>query len=315
MVRVALQQRHQRLGALERVELGRRHQALQPVPAVAVGERAAQAGAQATGVGGQPVDGLGHQAGKVRPQPGIGLELEGVRGLVQGDEGAELVERQPHVGRRGADVRLHEVQPAARRGRGGQQADVVLAEHLARQERHQEAELLVADRPVDDAGQRSSRRVRRGLAGHDLLDPIEELLEGDQVQVDPLTAIDHRRRLERGRQLRADLLRHHRLDPQQRVAVEVLGRFADVGAQRRAVGAQPAAGEAAHRLPVDESRAGAPHDLALRDGGPHGEQPADHDSHAQPAGIACHPPESSALLRQPPPRPGAARRRRARPPR
>ena len=124
-------------------------------------------------------------------QPRVGLELEGVGRLVQRDEGAEL--RQ--AGRR-APAALAVMfgstkfrRPRAGRRRG-QQADVVLAEHLARQERHQEAR-AAGCRATDS---RSGPKARPGVSaagrrlGHDPLHAAEELLEGRQVEVDPLAA-------------------------------------------------------------------------------------------------------------------------------
>ena len=83
-------------------------------------------------------------------QPGVGLELEGVGRLVQRDEGAELPERDAEGRRAGRDVWLDEVQAATSRRCRGEQADVVLAEHLAGEECHQQPELLVAERPIQD---------------------------------------------------------------------------------------------------------------------------------------------------------------------
>ena len=95
----------------------------------------------------------------------------------------------------------------------------------------------------------------------------------------------------------ADLLGNDRLDAQQLVAVEGLGRLARLRAEARVIGAQPAAGDAAHRFPVDEPGAGAAHDLALGDGGAHRQQAADDDAHAETAGVACHARQS--LVRRP----------------
>ena len=86
-----------------------------------------------------------------------------------------------------------------------QQADVVLAEHLAGEEGEEEAELLVAYAAIDDARQRAARGVLAALrVRDDLLHAAEQLLEGRHVEVDPLDAIDHRGHLERRRQLRSD---------------------------------------------------------------------------------------------------------------
>ena len=149
VVRVALQQRHEGLGLVERLALAGGHDSLDPV-ALAAGDRLADAAHQPAGLRGELLDRLGHEPREVGPQPGMGLELEGVRRLVERDERAELVARQAHRGGRAHDVRLDEVEPAAGRA-GGQQADVVLAEHLAPEEGEHEAELLVADRAVQPA--------------------------------------------------------------------------------------------------------------------------------------------------------------------
>src|SRR4029077_13006367 len=108
------------------------------------------------------------------------LELEGVRGLVQRNEGPEAVQWDAQGSRAGRDVRLDEVQAPARHRRGCQQADVVLAQNLASQEADQESELLVADGAVDDARQRLARCL--GLSGRLVaqhLDAREERTEGD----------------------------------------------------------------------------------------------------------------------------------------
>src|SRR5947208_3202507 len=104
------------------------------MPAARSGERLAEAPAKAAGIGRQLLDGLGHQRGEVVAQPWMRLELEGVRRLVQGNEGAEAVERNSKARRSGVDVWLDEVEPAARYRGGCEQADVVLPEHLASQE-------------------------------------------------------------------------------------------------------------------------------------------------------------------------------------
>ena len=88
------------------------------------------------------------------------------------------------------------------------------------------------------------------------LDALEQDAEGRQVEVDPLEPVDDRRRLERLRQRRADLLGHDRLDraagwrdrtPRpRRAAAPEIGAAAD---------AEPAMGDLADRLPVDEPRA------------------------------------------------------------
>ena len=65
--------------------------------------------------------------GEVRPEPRMGLELEGVRRLVQRDPGPERCDRDAErVGGR-ADVLLDEEEPAVL-GLRGQDREVVLAE-------------------------------------------------------------------------------------------------------------------------------------------------------------------------------------------
>src|SRR5205823_196913 len=86
------------------------------------------------------------------------FELEGVRRLVQRDKGPELVEGNSQARGGGADVWLDEMEPAPGDRRSRQQADVVLAEHLASQEADEEPELLVSDRAIDDARQRARGR-------------------------------------------------------------------------------------------------------------------------------------------------------------
>ena len=110
--------------------------------------------------------------------------------------------------------------------------------------------------------------------------------EGGQVEVDPLEPIDHRRRLERGRQLGADLLGHDRLDAQQRRAVEGL-RLVALG--RRDRGRASARRRCAISRTASQSislRAGAAHDLARGDARAEGEQPADQDARAEAGGMS-----------------------------
>ena len=160
------------------------------------------------------------------------LELERVGGLVQGDEDAELVARNAHRGRGADDVLLDEVQAPARRS-GGEEADVVLPEDLAAEEREHEAELLVADGAIQPARHRAAGGVRALLLlQHRALDALEEDAEGGEVQVDPLEPVDDRGDLERLRQLRADLLRHDRLDLQQGCPIELLRLSALAGGHR-----------------------------------------------------------------------------------
>ncbi len=192
VVGVALEQRHQRLGLVERVALAGGHDPLQPV-ALATRQCVAHALHQATRLGRQGLDGAPDEVGEVRTQPRVRLELEGVGGLVQGDEDAELVARNAHRGRGADDVLLDEVQAPARRS-GGEEADVVLPEDLAAEEREHEAELLVADGAVQPARHRAARGVRALLLlQHRALDALEEDAEGGEVQVDPLEPVDDRR--------------------------------------------------------------------------------------------------------------------------
>ena len=127
------------------------------------------------------------------------------------------------------------------------------------------------------------------------LDALEQDAEGGKVEVDPLEPIDHGRRLERGGQLGADLLGHDRLDPQQRGPIERLGRGALARGDRGRRVAEPPMRDVAHRLPVDEPRAGAAHDLARGDAGAEGEQAADEDARAEAGGVACHAPQSRRM--------------------
>ncbi len=74
-------------------------------------------------------------------------------------------------------------------------------------------------------------RARPGVVGsalrlgQDLFHLSEELLEGGEVEVDPLQAIDNRGHLEGSRQLRADLLGDGGLDPEQGLAIERVRRL------------------------------------------------------------------------------------------
>ena len=192
-------------------------------------ERLTQALAKAACVGGQLLDGLSHQPREVIPQPRMGLELEGVRRLVERDERAETVERDAQASGGGGDVGFDEIEPAPRNRRSSQQAGVVLPKHLARQEPNQESELLVPDRAVDDARQRLSRGLRAsGRLVEEHLHPREERAERGQVEVDPFQAVDDRRGLERLRQRPTHLRLDRWLDRPQRLLVERqrLGAFA-----------------------------------------------------------------------------------------
>ena len=105
--------------------------------------------------------------------------------------------------------------------------------------------------------------------------------EGRQVEVDPLEPIDDGGGLQRGRQLRADLGGHDRLDAQQGGAVEGLG-LGSLGRRDRGRRlAEAPTRDLAHRLPVDQPRAGAAHDLARRDARAQREQAADEDPRAE----------------------------------
>ena len=87
--------------------------------------------------------------GQVRPEPGMGLELEGMRRLVQSDPGPERPKR--HVQGAGglADILLDEQEPARRRF-GGQEGQVVLAQDALAEEAEQVADLASGEVPVRD---------------------------------------------------------------------------------------------------------------------------------------------------------------------
>ena len=96
------------------------------------------------------------------------LEFEGVGRFVQRDPRPERAERHAQGARRLADVLLDEQQPAGG-GLGGQQRDVVLAEHPLAHEPQQEAELAGRDPAVRER----DRRLRQAPAGrHDLVEQV-----------------------------------------------------------------------------------------------------------------------------------------------
>ena len=132
--------------------LGGGHEPLHPVAGPLAG--LGQAGPHPTGIGRELVERVLDQRREVGPQPRVGLELVGVGDLVDGDERPERVALDAEGVGGGHDVGLHEVEPAAWRGSGDQQADVVLPQHLGREECEQPAELMVADAAIDDPGQR-----------------------------------------------------------------------------------------------------------------------------------------------------------------
>src|SRR5207237_6412114 len=126
-----------------------------------------------------------------------------------------------------------------------------------RQESDQEPKLLVADGAVDDPRQRLTRRLGPpGGLVEQHLDAREERAEGGEVEVDPFEAIDDGRCLERLRQRPTNFLLDRWLDRQQRLFVEGKRLGALTSAQRSSVRTQSAAGDAPHRLPVDQSSAG-----------------------------------------------------------
>ena len=287
VVGVPLQQRHQRLGAAEGRSLLVGHQPLDPVPGARSRESLAHASAQAAGVGRQLLDRLGDQRGEVVAQPWVRLELERVRGFVERDESPEAVERYSQRGCAGGDVGLDEVEAPTRQRGCSQEADVVLPEHLARQESDQEPKLLVADGAVPR--QRLARRLRApGGLVEQHLHAREERAEGGEVEVDPFEAVDDGRCLERLRQRPTNFLLDRWLDRQQGLLVEGKRLGALTSAQRRGVRTQSAAGDAPHRLPIDQASAGPAHQLPLGHRRTHGHQAADQDAGTDPAGIARH---------------------------
>ena len=200
----------------------------------------------------------------------------------------------PHRGGRADDVRLDEVQAPARRPRG-QEADVVLAEDLAAEEREHEAELLVADRAVQPARHRAARRcpgppaarasscsirskrtrkVARFRSTHSRRSTTAGISSASG-SCEPISSATIGSILSRV------------------VAVEGLRLRALAGGHRSRGRPEPAMGDLADRLPIDERRPGAAHDLARRDAGAEGEQPADDDPRAETGGVVCHGPQST----------------------
>ena len=198
--------------------------------------------------------------GEVRPQPRVRLELEGVGRLVQGDPGPERRRAgTPSVRGRGPDVLLDEQEPAGRR-LGGQQREVVLAEHALAHEPEQEAELAGRDPAVGEG----HRRLGQAAAdGHDLVEQVrlelaDERRERRRVGPDPARPIDDAGALDDARQLgaRAPSTRTGH-DARHRLGVGRLGRpAARPGSGRPGALASRADGDPLDRRPVDESLAG-----------------------------------------------------------
>ena len=154
----------------------------------------------------------------------MGLELEGVGRLVEGDPGPERADRHAQRSRRRADVLLDEQEPAGR-GLHRQQRQVVLAEHARAHEPEQEPELAVGHPAI---GQRH-RRLGQPAARRDHLVEQVRLELADQrreradVGANPAGPIDHRRALHDARQRRPQRGGERRDDPRHRVGVGRLG--------------------------------------------------------------------------------------------
>ena len=86
--------------------------------------------------------------------------------------------------------------------------------------------------------------------------------------------------------VRADLGSHDRLDAQQGGSVEGLGLGSLGRRDRGGRLSQAPTGDLAHRVPVDQPRAGAAHDLARRHAGAQREQAADEDPRAELSGMS-----------------------------
>src|SRR4029079_13749195 len=119
VVAETLQQAHDRLGLTEELTLLVGHQALEPVLAAAVAAEGPADGPRR--IAGERRGGAAEQRelaleafGQVGAQPPLALELEGVRGLVEGDPGPERRNRHAKGVRRRADVLLDEEQAPLR---------------------------------------------------------------------------------------------------------------------------------------------------------------------------------------------------------
>ncbi len=164
-------------------------------------------------------------AGDVRAEPRVGLELECVGGLVQGDPATERVERQVEGTSGDPDVLLDEEQPSGRR-LGRQERQVVLAEDLLAHESQQESQLAGRDVAVCD---RHRRLAQASAGGHDLVEQLTLDL-GDQrgerghVGPDPTGAVDDAGPIDHARQLGAKRGREARHDRGHRGLVGGFGR-------------------------------------------------------------------------------------------
>ena len=131
VVAEALEQAHDRLGLAEEALLLVAHERLHPVlPAGFAAERPAdrpeRVSPEGRGAAAEQAQLALESLGEVRPQPGMGLELEGMGRLVEGDPGPERRDRDAQRVRRAPDVLLDEQQPAVLR-LGREHREVVLA--------------------------------------------------------------------------------------------------------------------------------------------------------------------------------------------
>ena len=219
VVAEALEQAHHGLCLAEQAALLLAHELLHPVPAVTLAaERAAE---PAHRVPAKPARIAPEQrqlsleaTGQVRPQPGMGLEFERVRRLVERDPRPERDQRHVERARRHAHVLLDEQQPT-RGDLRGQHGEVVLAEHALAHEPEQDAELARGHPAV---GERHRRLGEAAAGRHDLVEELalqaaDERGERRRVGADPAGAIDDLRPFDDAGQLRLERRAERGHDP------------------------------------------------------------------------------------------------------
>ena len=187
----------------------------------------------------------------------MGLELVGVRRLVESYPGPKWIEWHLQGGGRPPDVLVDEKKPARRRF-GREQREIVLAKHALSQEAQQVPELPRGDHAIGDRHRRldQARAGRKDLVQEVALHLAHQGGERGHVGMDPCRAIDDAAPLDHPWQLRVDGAAQggHDLRHRRRVDRGGTSQLDRVEGPRRIPKAPR--GQALRRLPVDEAATG-----------------------------------------------------------
>ncbi len=166
-----------------------------------------------------PLEPLAH----VGPQPRVGLELEGVRGLVQRHPQAEVIDR--HAARARAVARMFSSTYSSRPGSllGREQRDVILTQHATAEVAQQEAHLAGGDEAIGGRGDAVASAALRRPWCEVWLEVGDQRLEGAHVGTGPVGPTDDGVTVHDPGQLCTKALLEERHDP---VHVAGVGRLA-----------------------------------------------------------------------------------------